>query len=197
MRSTHDALPPDGTPTACLSSIEISLEYKKSDQWRQRDTASSLITGRIAGNLRYLAPKKDTDNNGHDDILFEVTCLHVEYPRPSAGLTIADEKDITEFAEELSGPEDQWCPFPSCPPKSCSLPPVAESIYLDKQFHMLFDIGFRNLIAEDQRRMNRRIEISRAESSRSLSTISPSVFSLGYREVSTSMKIPEKEKGQV
>lgn len=166
MRSTYDALPPDGIPTAYLSSIDLSLVYERSDQWTQRDTARSTMTEGIVGNLRHLAPGKSTDNNGHDDILFEVTCLHVEYPRPPAGLTIADKKDITEFAEELRGPEDQWCPLSSFPPKSCSPPPVAEDIYLDKQFHTLFDVGFRNLIAEDQRSMNRGVEISRDESDR-------------------------------
>lgn len=87
------------------------------------------------------------------------------------------------FAEKFQGLEEFFqLPLPS--PERC--PQLAESSSIDseKGFHTLFDVGFRNLIADNQR-ANKGIKTSKSEDSKTLSTVSPAVFSLGYREVST------------
>lgn len=181
MRNAHEALPPDGIPTAYLSTIDISLDYKRCDQWKH-----PLRENYASKKPAHILPIVGTENNEHDDILIEVGYLHpVEYPCPSESIIITDKKDEPAFARVLEALEENWYPIPPFPPKSCPLPVVGQDIQLDKGFHTLFDIGFRNLIAKDQRKDKKAIEIYKSEDSKSLSTISPTTFSLGYREVRT------------
>ena len=186
MRSTHEALPPDGIPTAYLSTIDIHLDYKRCDQWTQRNIASPLKESCASKKLAHIRPIVGMANDEHDDILNEVGYLHpVEYLCPSKSIIITDKNDESAFARESEVLEKNWYPILPFPPKICSLSVEGQDIQLDKEFHALFDTGFRSLIAKDQRKDKKAIEIYKSEDSKALSTISPTTFSLGYREVRT------------
>lgn len=155
MRSTHDAIPPDRIPIARLSTIYISLEFTRYNERVPRDiTGLSVSGGSFTELLEAEIPlEKFTDDK---------TCALI-------------------FAGKFQGLEAFFqLPLPS----SERCPQLPESPNIDsKEFHTLFDVGFRNLIADNQR-TNKGIKASKSEDFKSLSTISPVVFSLGYREVS-------------
>ena len=185
MRNAHEVLPPDGIPTAYLSTIDISPDYKRFDQWTQRNIATPLREICASKKIEPILPIVEIGYDEHDDILNEVGYLHpVEYLCPSESIIITD-KDASALARELEALEENWYPIPPFPPKSCPLSPAGQNIQLDKEFHTLFDIGFRNLIAKDERKNKKAVELYKSEDSKSLSMVSPTTFSLGYREVRT------------
>lgn len=149
MRSTHDAIPPDGIPVAHLSTIYISLEFTRCNK--------QVVNG-LSINASTFTELLEAD------IPFEK-------------LITTDKADAFFFAEE--GLLQPLLFSPKCSP----LPEPPDS-NTDKEFHTLFDVGFRNLIA-DNPRANKGIKPSKNGNSKSLSTVSPAVFSLGYREVNT------------
>lgn len=156
MRSTHDAIPPDGIPIARLSTIYISLEFTRCNERVQRDiTGSSVSGGSFTELLEADIPLERFRN--------DKTCALI-------------------FAKTFQGLEEFFqLPLPS--PERCPQLPESPNIDPEKGFHTLFDVGFRNLIADNQR-ANKGAKKSKSEDSKSLSTISPAVFSLGYLEVS-------------
>lgn len=157
MRSTHDAIPPHGIPLAQLSTIYISLEFTRHNEQVQRDITSSSVPGGSFTDLLEADISLERFKNDR-------TCALI-FAKPFQGLE--------EFFQ---------LPLPS--PERCSQLPKSPKIDSENGFHTLFNIGFRNLIADNQR-ANKGAKASKSDDLKSLSTISPAIFSLGYREVST------------
>lgn len=98
-----------------------------------------------------------------------------------------DETCAVVFAEPFQGLEKLY-QLPLASPEVCPRLPEGSNNYSEKEFHTLFEVGFRNILA-DRQRASKGTSASERGNSKSLSTISPAVFSLGYREV----RIPEKD----
>ena len=193
MRGTHDALPPDGFPTACLSAINLSLEYSSCEESAPRDIPSSTTAGKVSETIQSPHPGPEPDNDEHDDILVEPTCLNIKYSLPSEGTEIEEKLGTSTFTEELQKLEEELN-YGISPPLKAYLTSTPEAFHLEKGFHTLFYSGFQSLIADTSPDTRKQIETSKSKGFRPLSRICPSVFSLGYRDVSNLFPPKNSEK---
>lgn len=174
LQSFAEAAPPTASPTASLSSITVSLEYVfkqelsrfKSVQLvytpsrteSQNSLQSDFQISPASSQTQYLPLENNESNSsfgGADsEILEELEEIHTDLTYPP----------YTYLPEDL-----QW----------------NESNYPDTQdFNKLLDIGIRSLITPKPVRINKEIQKDKDNDLIPLSELAPTVFSLGYSEVS-------------
>lgn len=193
MRGTHDALPPDGFPTACLSAINLSLEYSSCEEPAPKDIPNSTTAGKVSETIQSPHPGPEPDNDEHDDILVEPTCLNIKYSFPPEGTDIEEKLGTSTFTEELQELEEELN-YDISPPLKAYLASTLEAFNLEKGFLTLFNSGFQSLIADTSPDTRKGIETPKSKGFRPLSRICPSVFSLGYRDVSNLFPPKNSEK---
>jgi hypothetical protein len=157
LRNIGEAIPPNNIATARIISIDVRLEYKHNHQ--------HCITG-----VTQTKPQHQRDGTIQSPELSDCDRMNCSPERIS---TTAESSEFT-LHEYIMGPEDRE-------PVSQSMPESFSS----SDFGALFRDGLRTLVWGDARRRGRRKQ-TEMEGFQSLSSIAPSVFKPGYREVSYS-----------
>lgn len=181
VRNFNEAEPPANIPTTVLSSVNVSLEYTF------RDENSEDCPVRTNAADKPSKPKSvevDMDDFTQDSgDLIDAICLDVGGYSPELNkdpeTTDNGINGSSDFEWELQDSNEEWPVLPLSPPED-----YYDPLQLKQDFHKLFDITLRSLIASDLPKFGTRIKKSTNDSLRSLSEIAPAVFSLGYRDVS-------------
>lgn len=182
MRGLCDTVPPEGIPTSHLSTIDLYFDYIAYKQPTPRGLIGFETTGSASRNSQNIPLESDLGCNKHDEILVESTGLHAEYPNPK-GMSTAERMTISASKEDLRESEKNSINQISNTSYICSVPPP-ENPPLEKTLHTLFSSSFRNVIVGNLTGTRKKITTPANKDTKSLSQLCPSVFSLGYREVS-------------
>lgn len=182
MRGLRDTVPPEGIQTAYLSTIDLYFEYTAYNQPTPKRMIGFETTESTFGNSQNLLLGPDIGSNKHDEILVQSTCLHAEYPQLEGTGTAekttrpALKGGLRELERNsINNSQNTSNIRPVLPPV---IPP------LEKALHTLFSSSFRNVIVGNLPETRKETITPTSQGTKSLLQLCPSVFSLGYREVS-------------
>lgn len=179
MRDLHDANPPEGIPTAYLSAVDLYLEYIA---YKQQDMIGFETTNYALRNTQNILLEPEIGRNKHNEILIESSSLHTAY-QELKGMSTAEKTAKPTPKEGLQKSERKSINQTSNTSNICSVPPPV-SQPLEKTLHTLFGSCFRNMIVGNMPETRKKTTTPANKDTKSLSQLCPSVFSLGYREVS-------------
>jgi hypothetical protein len=164
LQEPHDAVPPSGIPTGCLSSVIVCLEYRLKQ-----------CIGSYTETPLYSTPTVIGDDNSQDDTFAESLLSETLYFPPEKPASIG-KNTATAFARELQASSEDW----TIPLHDDSLQWTNDNGHT-QQFNELLDIGLRNLITCKPAGTWSTI---REDIPTHLAELAPAVFSRGYSEVS-------------
>lgn len=182
MRGLRDPIPPEGIHSAYLSTIDLYFEYTSYKRPTPKGMIGLETTESTFGNSQNLLLGSDIGSNKHDEILVDSTRFHAEYPLLEAAGTaerttrLALKEGLRELERNSINPIQNISNI--CPMLPLAIPP------LEKTLHTLFSSSVRNVIVGNLPETRMKALTPTSEGTKSLSQLCPSVFSLGYREVS-------------
>lgn len=169
-----EAAPPAGIPTACISSVTVSLEYEFKQEVA-RFKPEQLV---------YTPSRTESENSPHSDFQISPASSQTQYSPPENSASTKSLGDVdSEILEELQEAYADliYPPYIHLPENA---PKYKESNYpYIQDFNKLLDIGIRSLITPKPVRVDREIQKGKNNNLIRLSELAPTVFSLGYSEV--------------
>lgn len=172
LQGSHEAVPPAGIPTARLSSVTVSLEYK-SNQEINKYTQIQLHT----------TPSSSSLENSQYDNISGSPFPWAQFPPGKAVIATPGNNTTASFMRELQDSTEDW-----------TIPRHDILQWNDdnestQEFNKLLDIGLRILITQEPAGITNAII---KDMSTHLSELAPTVFSLGYTQVSQVNRRPDK-----
>lgn len=171
LQGSHEAVPPAGIPTARLSSVTVSLEYKSKEI--NKYTQMQL----------YTTPSTSSYANSQHDNISGSPFPWTQFPPGKDLFTTSGNNTTASFIRELQDSTEDWTM------------PLHHTLQWNDdnestlEFNKLLDIGLRSLITREPTGITNAII---KDMPTHLSELAPTLFSLGYTEVSQVNRRPIK-----